>query len=156
MPVKLRFLNLITIVEILSKGKQKQEPQSETLVSLVNEFMGQVDKSALSLNEKNWLKQRLINFRNKREMRKRDKAKELITDHLDDKDVKFFNHCYIARNDFLHDGIIPDEVHDNALLGDGTTPSHEILYSDRLNSIVQTVLLKSIQEYLNGSFESKS
>jgi hypothetical protein len=131
--IQTRFLNLITVVEILSE----RLPQSNSITPHIEHFIAEVGNSALSNQEKELLKNGLNNLK---KVSISAACRQFVASHSDASAADEFDVFYDARSKMLHQGKTPDD---------------EILYSNRLDEIVQVVLLKSIRGQRSGDKEEK-
>jgi hypothetical protein len=120
---KTRFLNLVTIVEVLAKRERKATPIRET----IHELMESVRSSELSPDEKELLISGLGNL-------KRESigaaCRRTVAELVGEEEAEYFSECYKARSELLHDG---------------QTKLQQVYDWGRLDEIVRKVLLAMIR-----------
>ncbi len=119
---KTKFLNLISVIEIICD----RDKQPEDVKSHVDFLINQVKFSELSEENKEALTNGLGNLKR---VSISTACRRLVEECINDEEARYFALCYNARSKLLHEGKIPE---------------HEVLNLTRLEIIVQTVLLMSI------------
>jgi len=94
---KTRFLNLITVVEVLAIRRSR--PKS--VRALVGDLLTAVDRSELAEEERKLLREGLANLRQESISRA---CKDYVSHYASAEEVDFFSKCYKARSELLHNG----------------------------------------------------
>jgi hypothetical protein len=125
---KIRFLSLVTVIEVLSNRKH----QTKDIRGEIDKYIDLAQNSSLSLEEQEKLISGLGNL--KRESISRA-CHRLVAESIGTESAAFFSNCYAARSQLLHDGETKWEVND--LLA-------------QIDDIVREVLLWCIQQNNDG------
>ncbi len=120
---KARFLNLVTIIEVLAERERREQPIRDQLDSYIQE----VRNSGLLDRQKDSLVSGLGNLK----LESISAAgRRLVAQNLGDEDSTYFSECYSARSELLHEG---------------KTARPQVNDWGRLDDIVRGVLLRMLR-----------